>query len=329
MPIEREISVESLSEKVSESDFNITELIEENDISLQLSNESKTQTTPENKENSPSTESIDLQNKISEQEKNEQEKIKIERAPSPLENVIFETNDYRSVIGELFKNSKKMDPYEQNKFISFKEIFPQTKVQNIQKKDEPQSEIDQFVQSSSEGDIDDGDIETLSNLFHLQGIKIRTHNPVHNTKKSKIYTDKNKLHMVASWLTSLLMIFEIVFTYIFLKNAGNIIRSQLLLFFLSGALAISIFIVPTLENLFDRYKLVVMKIDFKKGLTLRLLAFIIICVVTFGVCLSLGMQGLTQIEYMAFWLLPVILSSNIIISYLFYSFLLKQKYFNS
>ncbi|NCB48744.1 MAG: hypothetical protein EOM55_03900 [Clostridia bacterium] len=262
-------------------------------------------------------------------DKKEEPKNKIERENPVKQPILFESNDYRSVIGKLFSNSQKSDPYEQNKFNTFKEIFPQTNIMIVEEKKKTNSEIDKFVESSSKSDIECDDIDTLSNLFNLQGIKIKTHKNIQNKKNCKAYTDKNKLNMVSSWIISLLMLLEITFTYLFLNNSGNLVRGQSLLFFLSVALVLSIFLVFTLENMFDRYKLVVLKIDFKKGLTFRILCFIIITVLTFAICLAFGMQGLSQVEFLAFWLLPVILSSNIIVSYLIYYFLLSHKYFNS
>lgn len=301
-------------------------------LSVEKEKKEENSSTPINDENSSENdiekEKVEEKLEVNTNEQSES-KSKIERENPVRQAVLFESNDYRSVIGKLFSNSQKSDPYEQNKFNTFKEIFPQTNIVNVQEKKEATSEIDKYVESSSKSDIECDDIEMLSNLFNLQGIKIKTHKNVQNKKNIKAYTDRNKLNMVSSWVTSLLMLFEIIFTYLFLHNSGNLVKGQLLFFFLGIALSLSIFLVSTLENLFDRYKLVVIKIDFRKGITLRLLCFIIISVLTFAICLAFGMQGLTQVEYLSFWLLPVLLSTNIIVSYFIYCFLLSHKYFNS
>jgi len=343
MPIVRDIEPRNSFEEDNSSNFNFNKLVEENSKTSLIKDE------VERKENVNSfsnnleeegflkDENAHLKGDLNEQSdksqqsnSNEKKEMKntIERENIMKQNALFESNDYRSVIGKLFSNSQKSDPYEQNKFNTFKEIFPQTKIVNVKEKKGKMSEIDEFLESSSRSDIDCDDIEMLSNLFCLQGIKIKTHKNFENKKNDKAYTDKNRLNMVSSWITTFLMLIEIIFTYIFLKNSGNLVSGQSLFFFLGGALSLSIFLIFTLENLFDRYKLVVIKTDFKKGITMRLLFFIIISVLTFAVCLAFGMQGLSQVEFLAFWLLPLILSTNILVSYLVYYFLLSHKYFN-
>lgn len=352
MPLTRDYSPRNTYEEDNKSAFDLTELVDENDINTPLF-ESKSKIVEEKNIEQISTEvshevsitknEVDSQS-VTENVKTSDQNLqllteekgfitpidlsKIERE-TPVESAqIIESSDYRSVIGKLFSKSQKSDPYEQNKFNSFKEIFPQTNIVNVEKKKEsPKSEIDEFVDSSTKSDIECDDIEMLGNLFNLQGIKIRTHKNF-DGKNTKQYTDRNKLNMVSSWIVALLMLCETVFTYLFLNNSNYLVKGHLLIFFLAGAMIISIFLVPTLENLFDRYKLVILKVDFKKGLTLRILCFIIVSVVTFAICLAAGMQGLSQMEFMAYWILPVLLSSNIVVSYLIYCLLLKQKYFN-
>ena len=43
------------------------------------------------------------------------------------------SNDYKSVIGQLYNDSKLPDPYEENKFYTFKEIFPSAQVEETHK----------------------------------------------------------------------------------------------------------------------------------------------------------------------------------------------------
>jgi len=333
-PIVRNVEQINPFEDDNESNFNINELIEENDSTSLIKDEIEQKINPEH---TSSNEEIKLFNDNQKDEINEVKILSddnpkndkmIERQTLSNEINVFESNDYRSVIGKLFSNSQKADPYEQNKFNTFKEIFPQTRIMKSEDKKESISEIDEYVASSSKGDIEVDDIEMLGNLFSLQGIKIKTHKNVENKKNNKKYTDKNKLNMVSSWIISLIMLIETIFTYIILHNNNFLVKGQLLFFFLGGALALSIFIVSTLENLFDKNKLVILKVDFKKGFTLRLLSFIIISVITFAICLAFGMQGLAQVEFLTFWLIPITLSSNIIVSYLVYCFLLSHKYFN-
>ncbi len=242
--------------------------------------------------------------------------------------VKFSTNDYKSVIGKLYNNSKLPDPYEENKFYTFKEIFPSANIKKQKAKEKSQSEIDSFVEQNYINNNTES-MEKLNKQFTSQGIKIRIHDNTKNKNNLRLYSDVNKLNMVTSWFVSAIMLLEIIFCYIILKNSDYIVKGQTLVYFLGGSLAISLSIVATLENLFDRFKLVILKNDFKKDFTKRFLIFVFLSITVFAVCLLCGMQSLAQVEFFSYWLVPILISSNIITYALIYNALLKTKNFNN
>ena len=91
-------------------------------------------------------------------------------------------NDYKSVIGQLYNNSRLPDPYEQNKYQTFKEIFPASSFKEKEKTslnnkelEQEEEKIKKIIESSEDSNIDCEDIRNLNNLYNLQGIQIRIH----------------------------------------------------------------------------------------------------------------------------------------------------------
>jgi len=249
---------------------------------------------------------------------------------SDTEKPIFETKDYRGVIGKLYNNSQIKDPYEQNKYHSFKEIFPTSQLE-LKEEEKPvvDSELNNIVQSNTESNIACDDIKMLNNLYNLQGINIKTHNDIENKKQNKVYTDKNKLNMVASWIISLIMIIEVLATYFILKKENLIMKGQSIIYILGGAVAVTMCLIFTLENMFDRFKLIIINKSFSKMFIPKLLIFIILIVVIFALNLAFGMSNLVQVEFLSYWLVPTLLSTNIMLFSIVYYLLFKSKNFNS
>ena len=250
---------------------------------------------------------------------------------SDAKNPMFENKDYKGLIGKLYNNSQLKDPYEQNKYHTFKEIFPSSQLKEKEKQTEvyKESALDAIVESSTNSNIDCDDIKMLNNLYNLQGINIKIHSDIENKKQNKVYTDKNKLNMICSWLISILMFVEVLGTFFILKNQNLIAKGQTIVYFLGGALTLSYCIIFTLENIFDRFKLSIIDKKFNKTIVTRLLIFIIMVIVIFALNLAFGMNNLMQVEYLSFWLVPTLLSSNIVVQAIVYELLYKSKAFNS
>ena len=250
--------------------------------------------------------------------------------PAKPQEPVFENNDYRSTIGELYNKSKLSDPYEKNKYRSFKEIFPSTRISEQSNDDDSMDEIDMLVKSNMESNINCDDVNMLKNLYSLQGMTIKTHNPQNNKNSKSVYTDKNRLNMYTMCITAFIMLVEVIASYFFIKNVLNIyMTTGRLPFYLGCALAVSLALVGILENIFDRFKLVVIKVDNKKELTKRLLVFMIISVIIFAICLAFGMNSLLDANFISYWIISILISSNILVYHLIYMALFSTKRFNS
>lgn len=240
---------------------------------------------------------------------------------------IFENNDYKTVIGNLYNKSQMTDPYEQSKTKTFKEIFPSSQVNEAPHADK-KSEIDEIVEKNSASNIDCNDLSMIANLYKLQGLDVRKHDGEHAKSSAKRYTDRNKLNMFSALITALFMMAEVVLCYLILNKDGNVLAGQRLMYFLGGACACSIALIFTLENFLNRYRLVVIETTFKREITKRLLIFLFAAIVTFAICLSLGMNGIGQREFLSFWLVPVLVSSNVVLSYIVFYALFKSGKFS-
>lgn len=244
---------------------------------------------------------------------------------------VFESKDYRGLIGKLYNNSQLKDPYEQNKYHTFKEIFPSSQLKEKQKNDEiyKESAIDAIVESNSNSNIDCDDIKMLNNLYNLQGINIKMHSDIENKKQNKVYTDKNKLNMVCAWIISIVMLFEVLGAFFIFKNNNLIVNGQTIIYFLGTAFVLSYCLISTFENVFDRFKLVIIKSNFRKTFITRLLIFILAIILIFALNLAFGMTSLTQVEFLSFWVVPSLLASNILLEVIVYNILYNTKMFNS
>ncbi len=250
-------------------------------------------------------------------------------ASSPL----FDNQDYKSVIGELYNNSQLKDPYEQNKFHTFKEIFPSSQLKKEIKINNNENNndrtINEIVKSNKDSNINCDDIKMLNSLYNLQGINIKVHKDLENKRQNKVYTDKNKLNMVSAWIITLIALFEIIGVYYLLKNNNLLQKGQTIIYFLSTMMVLCFCVIQTLENIFDRFKLVKIKKRFNKIIVSRLLITILLVVGVFAINLSFGMSHLFQREFLSFWLIPCLMISNVLVYTVIYYSLLNSKSFNN
>ena len=253
------------------------------------------------------------------------------------ENSFFSDSDYKAVIGQLYNNSRLDDPYEKNKFQTFKEIFPHSQVKNeeeieqqkLEQEEKQKEKLNQILKSSEESNIDCEDIKKLNSLYNLQGIQIKVHSNQHNKMQTKKYTDKNKINMVCSWIVSAIMILELLLSFYVLKTNNIYVKNTSLVYFLGTAITLSYCLISTFENLFDRFRLVIITKSFKKSFLQRIFIFILLIVAIFALNLAFGMTSLLETNYISFWLIPTLLASNLPISSIVYYLLLKSKAYNS
>ena len=238
------------------------------------------------------------------------------------------SNDYKMIIGQLYNSSKLADPYEENKFFVFKEIFPSAKVEEKKDLHQNKSEFTELITENT-NTTKQKNIKIVQEQFSLQGLKLKIHDNTQNKSNKKAYVDINRLNMHTSWIISLIMIIEIICSYIFLKKSNNIVEGQNFIYFLSISLALAIAIIPSIENIFNRFKLIEIYPNFKQNITKMIIIFIFMCIVIFAICLICGMESLSQKDFLSYWIIPILMSSNIVLYTVFYQFLYKTKKYNN
>ncbi len=238
------------------------------------------------------------------------------------------SNDYKMIIGQLYSSSKLADPYEENKFYTFKEIFPTAKIEEKKEKVKGKSEYDELV-SNNTNSTKQQNIKIMQEQFSLQGLRLKMHDSSQNKNKKNTYVDVNRLSMNTAWIVSFIMLLEVIFCYIFLKKSNNIVGGQSIVYFLAGSLAISVCIIISLENLFDRFKLIEVKPNFKQNITKMLIIFLFLCIIIFATCLICGMESLLQKSFISYWLVPILMSSNLVVYTIVYHLLYKTGKYNN
>ena len=238
------------------------------------------------------------------------------------------SNDYKMIIGQLYNTSKLADPYEENKFFVFKEIFPSAKIEEKKDSVPSKSEYSELVLLNTDT-TKQKNIKVMQEQFSLQGLKLKVHNNSQNKSNKKVFVDINRLNMNTSWIVSFIMILEILCVYMFLKKSNNLVSGQSIVYFLSLSISLSIAIIASLENLFDRFKLIEFYPNFKQRITKMIIIFIFLSIIIFATCLLCGMENLTQKEYLSYWLIPILMSSNLILYTLIYWLLYKTGKYNN
>ncbi len=238
----------------------------------------------------------------------------------------FNSIDYKNVISKLYNDSKLQDPYEKNKYKTFKELFPSSTVINKKNNIKKESEINNYV-SENLKENKNNDLEILNNYYKEHGFFIKCHNKDNMSKTTKQYTDVNKLNMVTSWIVCLIMICEITSLFFIVKKYNGIEFGKIM-YFIAGIIILSLFSISTLENIFDRFKLLILKKNYKNTIIKEILFFIFFSILIFAICLMFGMQSLLQIEFINYWAIPLLVCSNIIVYSIIYFALLKSKKFN-
>ena len=239
--------------------------------------------------------------------------------------------EYQNVIGGLYSEINKNDPYEQAKLKKFgmlEEGFEDEHIatkEPIQIDDEPQRE--NIVESDYQSPFVVVDKTDLANELKSEGIKFKTYKKLTKPTKTGNYISYYKLKFAQSWILWLVMFLEILATYFIVKNNGLLYSGHELVYYW-GVGVISLYpIYYTLTFLFNRYKKVESNFKINISIFNKFLAMLICIVFIFAINLFIGMTSLNQIAYLSYWLLPTILATNLVLSSLIYFILLKTKKF--
>lgn len=225
-----------------------------------------------------------------------------------------QNKDYKDKIGDLYSDTSKVNPY--NKPLEQETI-------SLDSEELFESPKSTFKPNYS------NDLESLQNDFAKEGIKLKLYNKTTYVRaKQDNYINYSLLSMIKGWIVWFIMLAEIIITAVILHYNQLLPVAQIKLYYWAGGITLLYPIYYTLAYFIDPYKKIVTTFKLNISLFNKFLAMLINIVFVFAINLFFGMTALNQLSYLSYWLLPIILSSNYIISTLIYFILLKSKKFS-
>ena len=225
-----------------------------------------------------------------------------------------ETLNYKDKLADLYTDTSKVNPYnkplaEETVSLDSKEIF-----------ESPKPAYKPNFTS---------DLETLQNDLNKDGIKLRIYNKSAYAKtKQDNYINYSLLSLIKGWIVWFIMLIEIIVTAVILHTNQLLPVAQVSFYYWAGGLTLLYPLYYTLAYFIDPYKKVVSTFKLNISLFNKFLAMLINIIFIFALNLFFGMTSLNQLSYLSYWLLPIVLTSNYIISTLIYFILLKGKKFS-
>jgi len=240
--------------------------------------------------------------------------------------------DYKNILGELYISDNR------NKIEVKPELVNDTK-QEIQEsiKLEQHQSIEEKTQKKNIQKIESNILNTttredlkIESDFSNYGIKVKVHDKASNLDlNSKEYYKVNKLNFFVSLICILLFAIEIVISYHITKSFSIGSGSQLLPYLIIGLISLLIPISLGVIYILNPHKKMKNNFDFKQSLLVRLLISIILVVFVISICFLAGMNNLNQIKYIYFWLIPTLISVDIILETVIRKLLLLTKEFDA
>ncbi len=248
---------------------------------------------------------------------------------NPVKHKTEEIN-YKDVLGELYSGTNKKDPYdikfgeEPTTTATIDEQLVETdKTSNQALFEEKEEYIQPYPTKTT------NTLEVVATQFRQEGIKFRTYNKsVYSAKQGDNYINYNKLRMCQGWLVWLFIAIEILITGIVLHRANMLPTQQEVIYYWAFGLSLIYPLVLTIAYFIDPFKKTSSSFKLNINLFNKFLAMLITIVFVFAINLFIGMTSLNQIDFLSYWLLPIILTSNYVISTLLYFILLKTKHFH-
>ena len=222
--------------------------------------------------------------------------------------------DYKDKLADLYTDTSKVNPYN-------KPLEQETVSLDSEELFESPKPVYKPKFSS--------DLETLQEELGKDGIKLRLYSKNAYTKTNQVnYINYSLLSLVKGWIVWFIMLAEIILTAVVLHTNQLLPVNHISFYYWAGGITLLYPIYYTLAYFVDPYRKVASTFKLSISLFNKFLAMLINIIFVFAINLFFGMTSLNQLFYLSYWLLPIILSSNYIISTLIYFILLKGKKFS-
>ncbi len=171
---------------------------------------------------------------------------------------------------------------------------------------------------------EDDDTLSLANNLRSDGIRLRQYNKINKKfKPTDNFISYNKLRIVQGWSIYGLMLAETWIVYMILALTHVLVPSHINLYIIASCVTLLYPGILTIIYLVNPDYRIESNYRISIGLFTKLLATLITIVFIFSITLFLGMTTLNQIDYLSYWLLPTVLSTNYLTSAIMYYLLLK------
>lgn len=242
--------------------------------------------------------------------------------------------DYKNILGELYVSDKRTIEN-----INKSESKDEEKV-NLNIIEEPKNTTNNIsnlkidkednTQTTLTSNLQNNNPIKFENDFSNYGIKVKVHDKTSDLDiNNKEYIKTNKINFFISLITMLVFAIELVISYHITKNIGIGTGTQLLPFLIIGLVSLLYPITLGIIFLINPHKKSKNNFDFKQTFLVRLLVGIILIVFVISICFLAGMNNLNQIKYIYFWLIPTLISIDLIIEPLIKKLLLLTKEFDA
>lgn len=245
--------------------------------------------------------------------------------------------DYKNILGELYSpecGSVSSEPTNQLSVVdaSQEEVFSEPV--NL---DESPSDIaisDQINNRLSSIERDEKYIDKIINKsvkvsnYSNFGINVKRHSKASEVLKNDDFYKISSLRFMESIFIYLLIALEICVAYLFVRNSGVVLFSDFKIFAIIGAIFVLYPVACLTICLIYPNKKKKIEFNFKNSLIYRILITFIFIMFVVAMNFLFGMTNLNQVDYMIFWLLPSLLSLNIVFEAIIFKILLISGKYN-
>lgn len=161
---------------------------------------------------------------------------------------------------------------------------------------------------------------------YLEDVKVRVHKKeTKNIKMTTNYVSINKLNSSVSLTMFILMLIQIAVLYISLTNGGYLKENDNYIFIGTLAFIFAPGFIRYLIYAFNPNRKLELRYSLTNKLTTNLMLFLILLVLTYAINLFMGMTNLNQMDFIVTWLLPAVISANLLIAPIVKYLLLKRR----
>lgn len=245
--------------------------------------------------------------------------------------------DYKNILGELYSPESSIENAELSEPVIKVQETPQSPVSIDEEKVIHQEKVSEPVVSceNTNSTSDEKYINKIINRsvkvsnYSNFGINVKRHSKASEVSRNTDNFYKiSSLRFMESVFLYLLIALEICVAFLFVRNSGSILYSDFKIFAIIGGIFALYPILCLVFYLLNPNKKKKIEFNFTNSLIYRVLTTFIFIMFVIAMNFLFGMTNLNQADYIIFWLLPSLLSLNIVFEIVIYKLLLLSGKYN-